>query len=98
VKLVTAPFGAVTELLLSLEDVNEDDQEHEVDEVHGFNETNGQEEVRTSLVLDLGLTRDGGNRLATSQTVTNRRTDSTAAEGEAATDQGTSVTYRVCDV
>ena len=30
---------------LRLENVDEDDQEHEVDEVHSFNETDGQEEV-----------------------------------------------------
>ena len=43
-------------MLLSLEDVDEDNHEQQVDEVHGLCQTNGQEEVSTGLVLDFGLT------------------------------------------
>jgi hypothetical protein len=43
----------------------------------------------TGLVLDLGLTGDRRDGLATGQAVTDRRTDGAAAEGESAADQCT---------
>jgi hypothetical protein len=84
------PRGPATWQLLLLEDVHEDDHEQQVDEVHGFNQSHGQEEIRTCLVFDLGLTSNGRNGLATGQTVTNCRTDRTAAEGNTAADESTS--------
>ena len=41
------------------------------------------------LVLDLGLTRDGRDGLATGQTVTDRRADRAATEGDTAADECT---------
>jgi hypothetical protein len=81
--------------LLLLEDVDEDDHEQQVDEVHGLHQTHRQEEVLTRLVLNLGLTRDRRDGLATGQAVADRRTDSATAEGEAATDECTGASYRV---
>ena len=80
--------AGVAELLL-LEDVDEHDHEQQVDEVHRLDQTDGQEEVLTGLVLDLGLTGDRRDGLATGQTVTDRRTDGAATEGESATDECT---------
>ena len=77
-------------MLLSLEHVDEDDHEQQVDEVHRLSQTNGQEEVRTSLVLDLGLTGDRRDGRATGQTVTDGRADGTATQGQATADEGAS--------
>ena len=83
--------------LLLFEDVDEHDHEQQVDEVHGLDESDGQEEVRTRLVLNLRLTGDGGNGLATGQAVTNRGADSSSTEGDTATDEGSRVAYRIAD-
>jgi hypothetical protein len=42
---------------LRLEDVDEDNHEQQVDEVHRLHQTDRQEEVLTRLVLDLGLAK-----------------------------------------
>jgi hypothetical protein len=89
----SATFG-----LLLLKDVNEHNHEQKVDEVHRLDQTNGQEEVLTRFVLDLGLTRNGGNGLATGQAVTNRCPDCAATEGETAADKGTRNAHCAGDV
>ena len=69
------------------EDVDEDDHEQKVDEVHGLDQSDRQEEVLPGLGLDLGLTGDGRDRLGTGQAVTDRGADGAAAEGQATADE-----------
>src|SRR5581483_12371062 len=59
----------------------EDEQGHEgqVDEVHGLDQTDGQEEDRHEAGLGLGLTGHTRDGLATRKTVTDGRTDGAAA-------------------
>src|SRR3974390_2601231 len=69
------------------EHVDEHDHEEQVDEVHGLHQAHGQEEVLTRFGLDLGLSRNGGDRLRPGQAVANRGTDGTATEGQSAADE-----------
>src|SRR5580692_7008328 len=89
--------GACCELLDLCEYVHEHDHEQQVDEVHRLDQSDGQEEVRSGLGLDLGLTRDRRDGLATGQAVTDRRADGTTAEGESAADECSRDADRTCD-
>ena len=60
----------------------------QVDEVHGLDQTDGQEQDREELRPGLGLAGYAGDGLRAGQTVTDGRTDGTATEGEATADQG----------
>jgi hypothetical protein len=94
---VARTLDAPSRLLALGEDVDEHDHEQQVDEVHRLDQSDGQEEVRAGLVLDLGLTRDRRDGLATGQAVTDRRTDGAATEGDAAADECTRDADRTCD-
>src|SRR5271165_3916869 len=69
------------------EDVDEHHHEQQVDEVHGLHQADGQEEVLTSLGLDLGLPCDGRDGLRTGKSVADRSADGTPAECQAAADE-----------
>ena len=64
------------------EDVHKDDHEQQVDEVHGFCKTNGQEEVGPCFVFDFWLSSNRCDCLATGQTVTDGCTDGAALRQE----------------
>src|SRR6516165_1939714 len=83
------PSSASGRDALGGEDVDEHDHEQQVDEVHGLDQSDGQEEVLACLRLDLGLPGDGCDRLRTGQAVADRRTDGATAEGQPTTDEGT---------
>src|SRR6516165_12292174 len=57
------PSSASGRDALGGEHVDEHDHEQQVDEVHGLDQSDRQEEVLTGLGLDLRLPRDGRNRL-----------------------------------
>src|SRR5580658_5176606 len=69
------------------EDVDEDDHEEQVDEVHSLHQTHRDEEVLASLGFDLRLTGNSGDGLRSSQAVTYRSTDGTAAQSHSTTDE-----------
>jgi hypothetical protein len=71
------------------EDVDEDDHEQQVDEVHGFYEADRQEEVLTGLPFDLGLPGDRRDRLATCEAVTYCGANGATAECQATADERT---------
>src|SRR5664280_2119484 len=89
--------SALAELLDLCEYVHEHDHEQQVDEVHRLAQSDGQEEVRSRLGLNLGLTGDRRDCLAPGQAVTDRRADGAATNGDAATDESTRNADRTCD-
>ena len=70
------------------EDEDEQGGEGQVDEVHAFDQTDDQEHGRVQPALDLGLTGDAGDGLATGQAVTDGGADGATAEGETAAGEG----------
>src|SRR5664279_5179966 len=70
--------------LLLADDEDEVGHEAQVDEVHGLDQTDGQEQDREELRPRLRLARHAGNGLRAGQAVTDGRTDGTATEGEPA--------------
>jgi hypothetical protein len=70
------------------DDEDENDHEGQVDEVHGFDQADRQEQDREELRAGFGLPRHTSNRLGAGKTVTDGRTDSTATQQEATADEG----------